>query len=573
MLSLLSRIFKFNPHYAIIVTILTLITAFLEGIGIALIVPIVDMLGKSGSSIPSSGIVLKIKSMLEQYGIPYTLEWVLILMIGFFVAKTLIAIVAKFLTSKLSADFTFYLQKKLFNDLLNTRYIALQKFKVGSLVSGIMNDPGAASYALNLTTNVAANFVLALLYGFILLKISVQLTFITFIISVVIFIPLNVLNKMASDIGKKRLKATDEIADRLVEMLTKIKFYFSSNQLPTHQSHFEKSLTILRSAIVRNNFFSNLYGLISQPVTIILISIIVLIAKKSGIEFSLLMLFIVSLIRVPPLLFHSQALFVEIKNLSPSFDKVSELIEYFRTNSQTEQGEQVLLSGRFEIEVKNLTYKIDSKTILDQICGKIQSGNLYFIVGESGAGKSTFVDILMGLRNEYEGNVLINNKELRELDFQSWKKNISYVTQDPIVWGDTLLNNITEYTPYDEKHFGNVTKSFGCESIIDNLEFREQTRLSNAVLNISGGQRQRIAIARAFYSDTRIVLLDEVTSALDSLTEKDLVNSIRRASRENGKTVFFITHKKDFIEDEDHIMQFDKGKLIFIGKYGEWKRN
>lgn len=570
MLNLLVRIFRFNPKFAIIVTILTLLTSFLEGIGIALVVPVIDMLGKGESS---DGITLKIKSWIELIGIPYSLEWVLSLMIIFFILKACFSILSKFITSKISADFTFYLQKKLFNDLLNAKYISLQKFNVGSLVSGIMNDPGAASYALNLATSVAANFVLTALYGLILLKISIPLTIITIVGSIAFYLPMNFLNKLATDIGRNRLKATDEIADKLVEMLTKIKFYFSSKQLSLHKEHFEKSLSILRTALMKNNFFANMYGLISQPITIILISIIVLVSKKSGIEFSLLMLFIVSLIRVPPLLFHSQALFIEIKNLSPSFEKVSNLINYFEENSQGLSKETITLSDSFLIQVKDLNYEIEGKTILKNVNLEISSGRVYFLIGESGAGKSTFIDILMGLRNEYKGQVNVDGKELREIDFNHWKRNLNYVTQEPIVWSDSILNNITEYSNFDKKHFESVIKEFGCEKLIQSMDDKENTVLSSAVLNISGGQKQRIAVARAFYANSRIILLDEVTSALDSTTELDLMKAIKKKATDENKTVFFITHKHDFIDDSDQLIVFDQGQVVFYGAKREWEKD
>jgi subfamily B ATP-binding cassette protein MsbA len=272
------------------------------------------------------------------------------------------------------------------------------------------------------------------------------------------------------------------------------------------------------------------------------------------------------------MVFQIQAVGIDLKNLFPSFEKILNLMEFFEINTRDMGNLEVKpLTDKFKIHVRKLDYTIGDRQILKSVDIELDSTKIYFIMGESGSGKSTFIDILMGLRPEYEGLVLFDDIDLKSVKFNSWKKNFSYVTQEPIVWNDTVENNILEYTQLDKGRYQEIVQAMGCDQFIQMMPLKDQTLISDTALNISGGQKQRIALSRAFYSDSNILLLDEVTSSLDEQTEQNIVDGVRKLAALEQKTVFFITHRTRFIEAHDQVIHFEAGTIDYVGPWGEWK--
>lgn len=571
MVYLLARIFKFSPTRAILLTFLTILSGALEGLGVALIVPVIGFLVDEGKTTQASNLLEYIKKMLNLLHAPFSMESVLGLMIALFVIKAIISIWAKYILSKVSSEFTHDLQLTLFRAIPNTRYSSFQSKNAGELVSSIINDPQAASFALTLATTVIANVFLVGIYGYVLVLISFKLAVITAVAGAVLIFPFRLVNKLASDMGNQRVKESDFIAGRIIDFITKIKFYLASKNFSFHAESFEHSLIKLRNLYFKNSFLANLYAILSQPFTIILVSLVLLLSKRYMIPFNLLVLFIVSFIRIPPMVFQIQAVGVDLKNLYPSFEKILKLMDFFKENARDLGSlEFGILPEKFKINVRDLNYFISNRKILNHVNAELESRKIYFIMGESGSGKSTFIDILMGLRPEYEGEVLFNGTNLKAVKFNSWKKNFSYVTQDPIVWNDTIENNILEYAPLNQKRYDEIIQAMGCDQFIKNMPEQDHTIVSDTALNISGGQKQRIALSRAFYSDSRILLLDEVTSSLDAQTERNIADGIRKLAELEDKTVFFITHRSSFIRSEDQIIHFNNGVINYMGPFGDW---
>ncbi|MBC7427470.1 MAG: ABC transporter ATP-binding protein [Bacteriovorax sp.] len=553
------------------ITFLTIISGALEGIGVALIVPVIGFLIDDGKRSQSSNLFNYIIKTLDFFHLTFSMESVLGLMIVLFMIKAIISVWTKYVLSKITTDFSHSLQVQLFNSIPKTRFASFQSKNAGELVSSIINDPQSASYALNLATTVVANIILVVVYSYVLFLISLELTVITGIAGFVLIYPFRYLNKLATNIGNQRLKESDFTAGRIIDFITKIKFYLASKNFSMHSESFEISLNKLKRVHFKNTFLSNLYGILSQPFTIVLVSLVLISSKKMMIPFDLLVLFIVSFIRIPPMVFQVQGVFIDLQNLYPSFEKIMNLIAFFEKNSRdVGTVEAGLLPDKFDLSVKNLDYYIGNSKILNRVNVELKSQKIYFIMGESGSGKSTFMDILIGLRPEYDGQVLVNGLELKDVKFNSWKQNFSYVTQDPIVWNDTVESNILEYSAFDQNRYEEVIQAMGCDQFIKVMPEKDKTIISDTALNISGGQKQRLALSRAFYSSSRIVLLDEVTSSLDAQTEKNIVDGIRKLAILEHKTVFFITHRTSFINSDDNIMHFRSGVMDYHGTFGDW---
>jgi ABC-type multidrug transport system fused ATPase/permease subunit len=207
-----------------------------------------------------------------------------------------------------------------------------------------------------------------------------------------------------------------------------------------------------------------------------------------------------------------------------------------------------------EIKISNLSYSYNgTDNILDNVEIEIEKNKKYAIVGESGCGKSTFIKIIQGLYNDYDGSINLDGIDLKNLEKESLSSLIITIEQDTFLFNDTIKNNIGLYKEYSDEDIDLVIEKSGLKSTIDKLEDGIQTIITENGSNLSGGQKQRIAIARALIKDTPILILDESTSALDINTKLEIEDTIMNL---DNKTIIFITHQLEHIDKFDKIICF-----------------
>ncbi len=221
----------------------------------------------------------------------------------------------------------------------------------------------------------------------------------------------------------------------------------------------------------------------------------------------------------------------------------------------------------FTIEMRNLSFSYDGKTnVIDNLNIKINSGSKIAIVGESGAGKSTFFNLLLKFIYPNSGEILFNNQKISDLTKQSWYSGITYLSQKPYLFYRTIEENLkisnenaTEQEIRQAIEFANLTE------FVNSLPNGINTIIGEKGINLSSGQIQRIAIARAFLKKSRLILLDEPTANLDAEIEDELQSKINKLSE--NKTVITIAHRLNTVISADFIFVFEKGKIVETGTH------
>ena len=220
------------------------------------------------------------------------------------------------------------------------------------------------------------------------------------------------------------------------------------------------------------------------------------------------------------------------------------------------------LPDKFEsLEIKNLNvvYKDRDKPVIKNLNLKVNNGQKTLIVGETGSGKSTLVDIVTGIKKGDRGEIWINN----EIKVENIFSYVSYVPQNVFLFDDTILNNITfSDNNYDDQKLEKVLKVSSLDNFIKSLPKNIDTIIGEKGSQISGGQAQRIGIARALYHDKPIIVFDEATSALDNFTEQNLINDVFKQYK--NKTFIMIAHKFKDYENFDTVIEIAKSNLKFI---------
>ncbi len=239
-------------------------------------------------------------------------------------------------------------------------------------------------------------------------------------------------------------------------------------------------------------------------------------------------------------------------------DTSEENMEKVSDNKSTSLNGHILL--------KNVSFGYGEKNVLNKINIDIPNNKRVALVGLSGSGKSTIANLIARFFDSYTGEILIDSQDIKEMHLKDLRNNISIVTQETTLFNDTIANNI-RYGKLDatEKEIKHVAKLSGITEFSENLEKKLETIIGESGIKLSGGQRQRVAIARAIIKDAPILIMDEATSSLDNITEKEIYKTIKELMR--NKTILIIAHRLSTIEDSDIIYVLDKGKIENFGSH------
>ncbi|MBI3305986.1 ABC transporter ATP-binding protein [Candidatus Nomurabacteria bacterium] len=236
----------------------------------------------------------------------------------------------------------------------------------------------------------------------------------------------------------------------------------------------------------------------------------------------------------------------------------------------TDKPKQMIENVKGEVVFENVTYVYENNNskVLENFSLKIPVGQKIALVGSSGAGKTTFVRLLMRLFNLNSGRILIDGVNISDIPLANLREKIAFVPQDPVLFHRTLLENIR----YGRRTASNeevleAARLAHCDQFIDSLPFRYETYVGERGIKLSGGERQRVAIARAILKNAPILILDEATSSLDSHSEALIQDALRTLMK--GKTTIVIAHRLSTIREMDRIIVLKKGKIIEEGTHEE----
>jgi subfamily B ATP-binding cassette protein MsbA len=223
-----------------------------------------------------------------------------------------------------------------------------------------------------------------------------------------------------------------------------------------------------------------------------------------------------------------------------------------------------------QIYVKSVNFNYGETKILQNINLQILKNESIAFVGESGSGKTTLLNIMAGLLKPAEGEVLIDGQNLKQIHTPSFQKRIGYITQEPVIFNDTIFNNVTFWdtpSPDNKRKFNEALNKANIYDFVKEQLKQEETVLGNNGINISGGQKQRLSIARELYKNVDFLFLDEATSALDSETEREIQENIDKLKGQF--TMIIIAHRLSTIKNVDRIVFLNKGKIEREGTYKE----
>ena len=239
------------------------------------------------------------------------------------------------------------------------------------------------------------------------------------------------------------------------------------------------------------------------------------------------------------------------------------------TIKQDNKGKRCLENFEGDIVFNKVSFSYnDNITTINNIDMKLEKGKITALVGTSGSGKSTISKLLFRLWDIDKGSITIDGVPLKEYNLKDMRKNISIITQDVLLFDDSIMNNLTlRDRQIDKYRVEDICKKVGISSFIKELPNGFETKVGEGGVKLSGGQKQRISIARALLSDSKIIVFDEATSALDNISQNQILKNIKEFIAD--KTSIVIAHRLSTIKDADKIYVLDNGNVVEEGSHSE----
>ena len=478
--------------------------------------------------------------------------------------------------SKISLSISVDIQKKLSKHLINSDLMTLNKFSSGNHVSRIINDVTLIRDGFERSINNLIRDTLTII------ALMSYLIWLDWLLSILVFIIYPIALKPIFNIGKKQKtiatslqEQMETVTSTLTEMLQGIRMVKSYNLETTE---------IKRSENVLNELFTRMYNLVIGRAKVLpILEILGGVAAACVIGLASYRVTIGELTPGSVVGYVTALLMIAqparaLGTFNTVFQEaLSALDRIYIQLSVVPKINSLNSSPIFKLAknkppniiFKNVNFSYNQKSkVLNNINFAIKGGSSVALVGQSGAGKSSIINLISRFYDSSSGDILINDQEISKVDITSLRKNIALVSQDTIIYNQSFMDNIRigrlEAT---ENEIIKAAKSADIHDFINTSPLGYNTVLEENGNNLSGGQKQRISIARAILKDAPILLLDEATSSLDAETEKQVTETLRKISK--NKTSITITHKLTNAVNADQIILFSKGKVLSVGNHHE----
>jgi len=557
----------------ITLTILGFFSGVIEGIGINALIPLFSFV--SGETVAGTDAISKfITNIFKSFNINLNVGLLLGFIIFMFILKAIATIVIAYIKIKIAADYEKSTRSRLLSKVLRSTWPHLIKQKLGYLETVIMIDITASA---NLLTQISLAITIVtglLVYLVIAFNISSIITLITLILGLIFFLIIKPLVYRTKLVSQRRVATMKESAHYVNENILGVKtvkaMMVDNLVIKKADNLFEN----LRKLWIKSSMLENISTSFVEPLSLIFISAIFAFTYQSP-DFNIGVLAAIMYLihRIFVYIQQLQRIWHKFNNIFPHLEKILSYEKEAVQNVESNPGKTKFdFSDKLEFKGLSFNYSDKRVEVLSGINFSIAKGELVGLIGPSGSGKTTLVDLILRLFNPIKGEILLDGKNINEIDIESWRKNIGYVSQDIFLINDTIANNIRFYNQsLSKQDLEKFAKMANIYDFIQTLPEKFETIIGERGIMISAGQRQRIVIARILARQPKILILDEATSALDNESESQIQKVVDNLK---GKiTVLAIAHRLSTVKDSDKLIVLQDGKIVEQGSPDELLKN
>lgn len=497
--------------------------------------------------------------------------WILIIIVALYLSNFIISSVNEIIMLKVSQKLVHALRTEFFRKMQHLPLDFYDKRSHGDTMSRITNDVDNISSTLSQTTTQLISSALILIGSFlVMINLNFYLTLV-----VLLCVPLVILlTKIIASKSKayflsqqRSLGTLNGVIEENISGLKMVKaFGKQEDVLEDFKLINEKLYKSSSKAQIWSGFMMPLMNVINNFIFAVVAIVGGVLSVGFGLEVGTVVSFLSYSKQFSRPLNSLAGMFNTIQSALAGAERVFEILDVAEETKDVEDAVE-LQSAQGNVEFKNVSFSYDkSKPILNDISFDVKPGEVIALVGETGAGKTTIVNLLTRFYDADSGDIFIDNKSIRKLKRNSLRKCFAVVLQDTCLFTGTIMDNIRYSQSYaSDEDVIKAAKIAHAHEFISKLPQGYYTMVSGSNDNLSQGQRQLIAIARAILCDSPILILDEATSSVDTKTEKDIQNALVKLMK--NRTSFLIAHRLSTIRDADKIMVIGDGQILESGNH------
>ncbi len=494
--------------------------------------------------------------------------------IAIYVIKNIGTFMQAYFTAYIGQDTIRRFREKMVANLLNLDMDFFNEFRTGELISRTTNDiDRIRSIVSSIIPELTRESVTIIGLLCVVVYQSPKLAFFALVVMPVAIYPISRLAKRMKKISKQSQEKTSDITSALSEIFTNIEIIKANNAQKYEHSRFVDENNKFFRLNLKSVKIEQLVSPLMETIGSIGVAAVIIIGGKDVIDGHINMGAFFSFLTALFMLYTPLKRIVNIYNKMQDAIAASERTFFLMDKvSQIKDGQNKLNEEINLIKFNDVRLSYGDKEVLKGINLEANKSEFIALVGSSGGGKSSLMNLLMRFYDVNGGEILINGTNLKDIKIHSLRQNIGLVTQRVYIFNDTIAKNVAYGREFDEEAVVNALKMANAYEFVSKLDDGINTILNEFGTNLSGGQRQRIAIARALYQNPQILIFDEATSALDNESEKEITKAINNLR--SKKIIFVIAHRLSTVESADKIAVLSDGKIIDTGSDEELsKRN
>ncbi|MDD4955311.1 MAG: ABC transporter ATP-binding protein [Candidatus Omnitrophica bacterium] len=573
------RVMGIKPYHVIIPIVLSFFVAAFDGIGLGLLVPIARGIVSDFAFVNEMPVLKDLIAAFPQvYAMTTTpnKNTFLFLVVLVFLAtilKNLFLYINSVFTAYWHGIFKYNVYKFIFNRFMSFGKLFFDRTNQGYLVM-VLNYSDKVMDLLVLFEKSVERIFTLLVYFVIMYMISWKLTLITLFVFPVLYISLRAIIRKIEEIAKFRNKSFIELHRNVFNILScvpLVKAYSREEETKLKYADLNEQLKRYDFRTLRvYRLMEPLQDVIVTMVMLLMVSIVaLLLAKDKPAEISVFVVFFYAARKVLPLFNIFNQIKADFMQAKPPLKEISKIFDD-KDKFFVVEGEKTFEGLHERINVTNLVYGYTQENpVIKGMSFSIEKGKTVALVGPSGAGKTTLISLLMRFYDCPSGSIFIDNTDIREFKLKSLRAHMVLVSQDALLFNDTLRNNLVfglDRKVSDEELMEALRKS-QLQNFVKNVPSGLDAEIGDKGLKLSGGEKQRVAIARAFLKRSEMLILDEATSSLDTPTEKNIQEAINEVIK--GRTAVIIAHRLSTVKNADKIIFVEEGKIAEQGSLNE----
>jgi subfamily B ATP-binding cassette protein MsbA len=545
----------------------------LDGLGLAMFLPLIELFADANAVVSSEGhgnFTYLLKAF-DSLGITLNLATVLLIMFVFFVFKGLSVFSVRYLRVLYQQYFVAKTRLDCIDALSNYSYEGYVTSDAGVVQNALTGEADRLMQSFVNYTDMIQQFMMLLTYVVLAVLSSPEFALLIVIGAVLSNFIFTNLYRKTKVLSKELVQGNNAFQGYIIQAVVFFKYLKATATMSMYSQFLKSKVEDIERTNKKMGVLSSVMLGAKEPITIgiVLLVIYIQVTLLEG-TFSAIVLSLLFFYRGLTAMNTLQNSYNQFLGKMGSIENMNAFVSNLKEKA-TKTGSLQFEQLSSDIEVKDLFFAYaNGVPILKSISLTIKKNESIAFVGESGSGKTTLLNLISGLLTPTKGSIYIDGINTNTLNVATFQQRIGYITQEPVLFDDTIYNNVTLWSPKTAENLKKFNKAIEQSNLTHFLEQtleKENTPVGSNGVSLSGGQKQRITIARELFKEVDFLLLDEATSALDSETENTIQQNIEQLK--GHYTIITIAHRLATIKNVDRVFVFDKGSVIDSGSYEE----